>query len=209
MLRFRVGGDLDLDRFLDTGRRAAAAIRDSIELRGDVLDFGCGCGRILHWLIRDCPEARLFGVDVDPDAIAWCRSNLQARFAVNAPQPPLGFPDASFDTIYAVSVLTHLDEPLQHAWIQEWRRILRPGGSLLVTYHGELTWNILPAPDAALVRAEGFLFCRSTKLRGICPDWYHTAFQSESWLRRALGAHFDRIQSQPGRFGYQDAVVAS
>jgi SAM-dependent methyltransferase len=209
MLRFRVGGDLDLGRFLETGRRTAAAIRESVVLRGDVLDFGCGCGRTLRWLIPDCPDVRFAGTDVDAEAVAWCRAHLRAQFAVNGPLPPLAFPNASFDVVYAISILTHLDEPYQRAWIREWRRILRPGGALLLTYHGASTWNILTAEDIGHLQRHGFLFRRSAKLHGICPEWYHTAFQSEVWTRELLAGAFDRVETLPGRFGYQDAVLVT
>jgi SAM-dependent methyltransferase len=46
------------------------------------------------------------------------------------------FEDESFDLVYALSVFTHLTGDLQIAWRDELRRVLRPGGLLLVTTHG-------------------------------------------------------------------------
>jgi SAM-dependent methyltransferase len=103
---------------------------------GRILDFGCGCGR----LIRHLPAhtgAELSGSDYNPALIEWCRDNLPfATFETNGLAPPLAFPDASFDFIYARSVFTHLPEDLQHLWIRELHRVLAPGGTLYLTMHG-------------------------------------------------------------------------
>ncbi|MEO8347643.1 MAG: methyltransferase domain-containing protein [Acidobacteriota bacterium] len=104
----------------------------------DVLDVGCGTGRLLlGWHVED-PARSLVGVDVDGELIGWNRENLPAvaRWETSGIAPPLDFPDASFDLVQLVSVLTHLPLALQRDWMVEVRRLLRPGGSALVTLHG-------------------------------------------------------------------------
>lgn len=142
-LRVRVAGTADLDWFLEGGRLGADTVRAAAARHGRpvdeldaLLDFGCGCGRVLrHW---NGVAAEVHGRDADPAAIEWCRRNLTfASVAVNRAEPPLADADASFDLVYAFSVLTHLPERLQVAWIGELERILRPGGLLLVSTHGE------------------------------------------------------------------------
>jgi SAM-dependent methyltransferase len=61
-----------------------------------------------------------------------------AEFGRNGLHPPLRWSDESFAFVYACSVFTHLDEPLQHAWMRELHRILKPEGHLLFTTHGEM-----------------------------------------------------------------------
>jgi SAM-dependent methyltransferase len=56
---------------------------------------------------------------------------------VNAMEPPSPYPDDNFDLVYAVSVLTHLTPQLADAWIADFARVLRPGGLLFVTTHGD------------------------------------------------------------------------
>ena len=74
---------------------------------GSILDFGCGCGRVVRWW-RDLP-AEIHGSDFNPTLVRWCRENLPfGVFEVNRPEPPLPYPDDSFDLVYALSVLTHL-----------------------------------------------------------------------------------------------------
>lgn len=142
-LRVRVAGTADLDWFLEGGRLAAETVREAarrhgrpLDEAGALLDFGCGCGRVLrHW---QGLEAVAHGSDADAAAVEWCRLNLPfARVRTNGAAPPLAYEDAVFDLVYAFSVLTHLPEELQRAWAAELRRLLRPGGLLLVSTHGE------------------------------------------------------------------------
>ncbi|HTX17754.1 MAG TPA: class I SAM-dependent methyltransferase [Bacteroidota bacterium] len=52
------------------------------------------------------------------------------------PAPPLRFDSEYFDLIIARSVLIHLDSVLQRRRVEEFHRLLKPGGYLCVTTHG-------------------------------------------------------------------------
>jgi SAM-dependent methyltransferase len=99
-----------------------------------VLDFGCGWGRYIRFFMKCVASNNLFGVDVDPDMIGFCKiSGLPAQFSTVPPFGPTGFEAKSFDLIYAYSVFSHLAEPAHLAWLQEFCRILRPGALLVIT----------------------------------------------------------------------------
>jgi SAM-dependent methyltransferase len=141
-LRVRVAGTADLAWFLEGGRLAEQSIRDALGRHGrpldnveTLLDFGCGCGRVTR---RFAERAGVHGSDTNAEAIDWCRRNLSfARCETNALEPPLVFADASFDLVYGLSVFTHLTIELQRAWLDELARVLRPGGLLILTTHGD------------------------------------------------------------------------
>lgn len=103
-----------------------------------ILEFGCGSARLLR-LLRCIPNTRLLGTDINPVCIDWCRNNLTGiEFHQNQKQPPLSFAkDSSIDLIFASSVFTHISLDLQVQWLEELRRILRPGGIFLCTVLGE------------------------------------------------------------------------
>jgi SAM-dependent methyltransferase len=152
MLRTLVDGrSADARRFIEIGAEEAELIRQvaaeggvELEGAGRVLDFGCGCGRIArHWSGLAGPE--LHGCDYNPDVVAWCERNLPfMRMAENELDPPSPYESGSFGLIYVLSVLTHLDERRQRAWMEEFRRILRPGGVLVFTTLGEHWKQRLP-----------------------------------------------------------------
>jgi SAM-dependent methyltransferase len=140
-----VQGNYDANYFVAGGLRGFQSVRDTLEksyvqmdsLRR-VLDFGCGCGRVLrHWK----PYARnveLHGTDFNLELVLWCRKVAPfASIQRNQLAPPLTYQDNTFDFIYALSTFTHWTEPLQKEWMREFHRILRPGGHLMFTVHGD------------------------------------------------------------------------
>jgi SAM-dependent methyltransferase len=212
-LRFRVSESSHPDEFIEVGRRTAGNVAHCFETVGrplasvhDVLDFGCGCGRTLAWLTRQYPQVRWYGADVDSEAIEWCRGRLPGVYKTNPPQPPLPFGDGSFDAVFAVSVFTHLDEATQRAWVPELRRVLKPGGILLLSFYSPRVWQ--DSQDAASVANGAFVFRTSTKLKGIVPDWYHTAFQNRERIERLLRNTFGSTRFIDAGFGDHDAVAA-
>ena len=142
-LVFLVVGHFDYGVFFRRGEARLAYILEILRRGGvdpdgltAVLDWGCGCGRVLrHW--RQLPNVQPYGSDYNDGLVAWCRNNLPfARVATNGLAPPLAYPDDSFDFLYAISVFTHLDEPLQTPWMDELRRVVKPGGHILITVNG-------------------------------------------------------------------------
>ena len=112
--------------------------KNGVEMRDfeALLDFGCGCGRVIRqW--RSLAGTDLHGTDYNPYLIEWCRRHLPfASFTTNDLSPSLSYEDETFDFVYAISIFTHLDEPLQVPWMSELRRVTKPGGFLLVTLNG-------------------------------------------------------------------------
>lgn len=142
-LLFLVAGTTNISWFLDGGALAASTVRDAMDRRAvaldglAILDFGCGCGRVLrHW--QGLGRGRVFGTDYSPRLVEWCRQNLPfTEVGANQLAPPLAYKEAEFDLVYAFSVFTHLTEDLQVRWMTELARVVKPGGHLLISTHGE------------------------------------------------------------------------
>jgi SAM-dependent methyltransferase len=102
-----------------------------------VLDFGCGAAKNIR-LLRGIRDLRLVGTDVNAAQIEWARKHVPGvEFHVNELEPPLRFAeDDTFDLVTAASVFTHIPFHLQRPWLEEIRRILRPGGYFLCTVAG-------------------------------------------------------------------------
>jgi SAM-dependent methyltransferase len=101
------------------------------------LDFGCSSGRVVRSLAAAYPQVRWHGCDPNQPAIAWASENLPAvEFFVNGEAPPLDLADGSLDMAYAISIWSHFAPELGLRWFEEMRRLIRPGGCLVVTTHG-------------------------------------------------------------------------
>src|SRR5262249_38797707 len=104
-----------------------------------ILDFGCGCGRVLSgWENILANDVRLAGCDINPKLVDFCVANISfANTFVSNYLPPLNpVSDNDFDFVYAASVFTHLTEAAAKAWAKEFARITRPGGILMMSFHG-------------------------------------------------------------------------
>ena len=103
-----------------------------------ILDFGCGCGRVLSgWEPYLTPRSKLYGCDINPELIEFCQQNIHfAETIVSGYFPPLLYAEAQFDLVFAGSVYTHLTLPAAQQWTGEISRILKPGGVAMISFHG-------------------------------------------------------------------------
>lgn len=155
-LRVLVSNTANADVFLDTGRRQVEFFRELHRRNGGtlgpgsmVLDFGCGSGRLARWW-ADGTHGRINGCDPNRELVRWCRENLPfMNAATSEPEPPLPYPDETFDFVYALSIFTHLPDDQADRWMAELRRVLKPGGHLLFTVAGSAYRERLEGQDAA------------------------------------------------------------
>jgi SAM-dependent methyltransferase len=228
-LRHRVHGSGDLATFNLVGARVAENLLEALGSRlalgpdSKILDFGCGCGRVITHFRRAAP-GDLYGTDIDSEAIAWCQENLVAigGFSVNDERPPLPYADAFFDLIYSVSVFTHLPEGRQLAWLSELRRVTKPGGYLVLSTHGagmltavlgmqreNLVWRerVKAAWYRRLLERRGFVYTGGLGTPGL-PRFYGSAVHGEKYIRTRWAALFEIAAILPkGLNQHQDLIV--
>ena len=213
-LVYLVAHTSDLQWFLESGRASAGTISGALDRAGrpltgmrQVLDLGCGCGRVLRqW--QDTAGPQFFGSDFEPAAVAWVGANLPyVTASVNNLAPPLPFADASFDLVYTISVFTHWSEELQGRWMAEMRRILRPDGILLLTTLGE-HYLATFSPEERRRFEAGQIVVRDANLPGtnLC-----LTFHPPAYVRR-MAEGFEVVEFVPkGALGspYQDLWLLS
>ncbi len=93
----------------------------------EILDVGCGAGNMVHHLSR---YGHVRGIEVDPRPVKIAQSRgYDVRQADAAKGIP--FEDATFDLVTALDVIEHVEDDA--AVLRQARRVLKPGGHLLVT----------------------------------------------------------------------------
>jgi SAM-dependent methyltransferase len=117
-----------------------------------VLDIGCGIGNLAIGL-RDYLRGGYDGLDIHPEAIAWCQQAITPRYPgfrfhradvsshaynprghVTAAAYRFPFPDRTFDFIFLASVFTHMMPDAVEHYLHEISRVLTPGGTCIESY---------------------------------------------------------------------------
>jgi 2-polyprenyl-3-methyl-5-hydroxy-6-metoxy-1,4-benzoquinol methylase len=108
--------------------QAATALARSLDLSGDLLEFGAGTGNFLATLTANGFAGQITGADLLPrprdisPSVTWVLADLNE---------PLPLPAESFDAIVSTEVIEHLENP--RAAFREFHRLLRAGGHLLIS----------------------------------------------------------------------------
>jgi ubiquinone/menaquinone biosynthesis C-methylase UbiE/uncharacterized protein YbaR (Trm112 family) len=173
------------------------ALAGRLRERGRVLEVGCGTGGLLVAAAR--AGVAIEGVDIAARWLVVARRRLTDHGLVvpliAAGAERLPWPDASFDVVVADSLLEHLDDPA--AALREWRRVLRPGGEVLVWSPNRFTlttdphvglWGIGWMPRR-LVPAY-------LRLRGRA-DWLPRTLSARAARRLANGCGLTRVEVGP------------
>jgi len=123
----------------------------------------------------------------------------------------LPYEDTTFDLIFAISVFTHLDEAYQHAWLQELKRVAKPGAIIILTVHGGYCIDGLPPLYQERVHSSGFMYLTGAtgKLKlDQLPDFYQTTFHTKEYILREWATYFDIVNYvKRGINNHQDAVL--
>lgn len=181
------------------------------------LDFGCGYGRVVRFLVERVPPERVFASDIVAEGARFCRS----EFGITpiASQPDLAAVHLGrFDFLYAISVITHLDEPNSTAFLRMIGESLSEGGIALFTTHGE--WSLAHAelygPEYEVdsqaivtqVREHGVAYRRYP----FESDEYGISWHSREFIETRIAAlHRDRVVpilfKPQGLDGHQDVYA--
>ena len=122
------------------GRIASESRKHAVEIintrTGRVLEVGVGTGLSLPAYRR---ELEIVGIDLSPEMLKKARERVAAEGLANIAglyemdAGDLKFPDASFDTVVAMFVMTVVPEP--EKVMRELARVSRPGGEVLIVNH--------------------------------------------------------------------------
>jgi SAM-dependent methyltransferase len=112
-------------------------LRSAVRSGERALDLGCGDGTFTAELARAGADA--IGVDVAQAAVRRAAARYRSlAFRLIEIEGPLPFEDGSFDLVWCSEVIEHIADTAR--WLSEVRRVLAPGGRLLLTTpnHGRM-----------------------------------------------------------------------
>jgi SAM-dependent methyltransferase len=104
--------------------------------RGSALDFGCGIGRLSQALADHFDK--VYGVDISPKMIKLAqqhnRNGVRVEYVCNPESELKRFADGSIDMILSWITLQHVRPRYARRYMQEFLRVLAPGGLLMFQY---------------------------------------------------------------------------
>lgn len=179
--------DLVFGPIFERGRKAAIAAAERIG--GRILEVGVGTGLSLpeyRW------TNRIAGVDLSVPMLRKAKARVREHRLTNVDglavmdAQHLGFPDAAFDVVVALYLITVVPDP--EATLDEFARVLRPGGEIILLNH----LGAERGPRAALERA----FAPLAQRLGWQPDFPYERLAA--WAARRNGIHLiDRRPMPP------------
>jgi SAM-dependent methyltransferase len=191
-----------------------------------VLDLGCGIGRVLFFLAPRAGEA--IGADVSHEMLARARQAFagvpNTRFLETSGAALAGVETGSIDFLYSLLCLIHVDRRSAYRYLEEIRRVLRPGGKAFLQYHDIATPEGLAKFRTVLDRDDPLEFYTLEELRflfasvgleiatsfGEAEYLYFTVIHGDAraWRERlAASVRAEDVETSPG--GDLSAVLCS
>nr|WP_237690617.1 class I SAM-dependent methyltransferase [Paenibacillus caui] len=127
----------------------------SLENRS-VLDFGCGTGANCTL----CDADRYYGLDPDAQRIQFARRLHPKHIFMVFDEERIPIPDQFIDLILVIAVLHHIPNEQITAYLQEFRRVLKPGGKMIIIEpylsprHKFNNWFMNRYDDGEFIRSE-------------------------------------------------------
>ncbi len=112
-----------------------------------ILDFPCGSGRVLRFLVHRFPAAEFTACELDRGPVEFCVRTFGARPAFSSLNLDEVSLDRKFDLIWCGSLVTHLDEPGIVSLLKLFARHLAEGGLMIFTTHGDFVQRRIPTRD--------------------------------------------------------------
>jgi 2-polyprenyl-3-methyl-5-hydroxy-6-metoxy-1,4-benzoquinol methylase len=157
-----------------------------------ILDLPCGHGRVMRFLVRRFPEAKITASDLDRKGVDFCARVFDTEAVYSESNLDQFSLRGQFDLIWCGSLVTHLNDTGIHTLLAFFARHLQPDGLLIFTTHGErviqrlqaqeFEYGIAPetvAPIIEAYREEGFGFANYPGDNG-----YGVSLTSPEWIRR-------------------------
>jgi ubiquinone/menaquinone biosynthesis C-methylase UbiE len=210
----RIGGNTAADEiFTET---EAGFLLGKVRASDDVLDLGCGTGRLT---IALAGRARsVSGLDMSPAMLAAARGKLAARGLTadlrEGDMVSLPFPDASFDAVVSMLTLMHVPRQDRQQVFAEAARVLRPGGRLLAGVKNSLFERMFggdrfAAADVTDAESEQLTFTGTRDGADVVAPWHSFSPDELAALAAVAGLSLVHLRGNaPISAWLADAVLA-
>lgn len=180
-------------------RALLRAFAEQVAPLGRVADIGCGPGHVAAFLAASSIEVE--GIDLSSAMIAQARQRYPTLTFNQGDMRSLGVADAVFGGITAFYSIIHLAEDELVPTFQEWWRVLRPAGLVLVAFHigdnvmhldewwqqpVDLDFHFLPVQKVSAALAQAPFTIEAIVQRAPYPDVEHPSQRAYVLARKVV-----------------------
>ena len=202
-------GQINYQWYWESGKEAAAEIASfchhfQLTHPHQILDWGCGVGRVTRHLPEFFSEATITGTDINQKNIDWLNAHCPGiQWLITDEITKRTF--ISFDLIIGISVLTHIPTTEQTNCLQLLHHLLEEDGLAYISTRGSHYDAELSTEEKKQLSARGMLTCGGKDPGSRAMRTYHTP----TGMQTLLGSHFDLLlyydgKKFPGILGGQD-----
>lgn len=145
------------------------------------LDFACGYGRLLRFLVHSLPREKVHAAEIQPEAVDWVRERYGVDAFLSSPAPEDFEPGRRFGMIWAASLFSHLPDGLFGRWLERLAGLLDAGGVLCFSVHDEAL-----LPPGSGMPARGLHYIAGSENPDLDPEIYGTTFVTQTYVERTV-----------------------
>lgn len=142
-----------------------------------VLDFACGYGRLLRFLVPALQGHQVCGAEIQTDALEFVKQQFDVEAWPSAYAPNEFVPGQSFDLIWVASLFSHLPDHLFTAWLSRLKDILTTRGVLCFSVHDQCL-----LPKGQQMSSDGIRFFAASENADLDNKAYGTTYVTEAYV---------------------------
>lgn len=146
------------------------------------LEFACGYGRFTRHLARFIDHNVIHAADLMPGSAEFVTEKFGVNGFYSTADPDELQLGTAFDTVFVLSLFSHLPPHTWHRWLHRLFESVEPGGMLIFTTHG----TGFAQRHGVELDKDGFFFHAASESEHLDGEQYGTTITSTEYVQRAL-----------------------
>jgi len=200
-------------QYLNSGKQMMDAVRQiitwgfgSLENISSFLDFACGYGRSMRFLIQEFPAEKIWASEINEDAVKFQVEQFKVNTIVSVIIPEEYQDKNKYDCIFVGSLFSHLPKRTFIGWLKGLYNMLTPDGLLIFTVH-----DVDVMPQNLRMSQDGILFIHESENQSLDKNDYGATYVTESFVKKIIAGISGRENSYcriiKGLWSFQDLYV--
>lgn len=155
------------------------------------LDFACGYGRFLRFLVQRMDSSCITVADINRRAVDFCKRTFGVRGFYSTASPNSLTDGEKYSVIFVASLFSHLPSRYWDAWLKKLSSMLAPGGVLIFSTHGMSCLESTDPSTRAKVKEvmDGFYYLSLNETLDLSTDQYGTTYVTPEFVRDFVDAN--------------------